>query len=132
MGCNCKNKNNIKNLAFDEVTLDFNKLKSNYPIFGNFILYFGKIILFLSSTILVTIILLPVSLFFCFKLSFISNEIDLTSNLLKFIKKLKGVNISTDKYSKKVNKYVNTEYDDIVEENVDLSDIELLNNNDNK
>lgn len=118
MGCNCKNKNGNKN------TVDyFEVLKEKHPFMGKLILYFGKVILFLISTVLVTLVVLPISMYICFKVSFINNELDFTKNIFKLIKQFKYVkNDDDDDYSDE------DEDNNIDDENFDYSNIELLNN----
>lgn len=120
MGCNCKNKNGNKNTVST-----FEVLKEKHPFMGKLILYFGKVMLFLMSTVIVTLITLPISMYMCFKVSFINNEIDFTKNIFKLIKHFKYVKNDDEDDDEDDDE---NEYNNIDDENFDYSNIELLNN----
>jgi hypothetical protein len=90
--CNCKNKKNI------DIPKGESSEKNKGFSFMKVIVFTTKIFLFLFSSVIATLIVIPFSIYMLFKVIFLNESIDLTSTLLSVGKALKKKDDDEDEY----------------------------------
>ena len=84
MGCNCKKNENGEDITKKNLNEDKNSF------FIKILIFIIKIIIFIMASAIISIIVIPFSIFMLIKVMFLDESIDLTNILLYIGKKLKG------------------------------------------
>lgn len=82
--CNCKKSNNSENIE----TIN-EKSKNKRPIIIRGLVFTTKVFIFLFSSVIATLIVIPFSIYMLYKVIFLNESIDVTEALLKIGKTLK-------------------------------------------